>query len=308
MQSSNSQNNLETYETHDNGGTPFDVVINRQNNEVKVYLNEYDDDYEKTYRELIHTFTPKEIFVGKSPINQMTKFSGGHGIRFDGNSILLHLSDVNYVFIGQNIFSFQAYHKIVKYVSPVGNNDVPYPFAVDENGYYYLMIEDVVIANVPDEFDGTDDDPYEFYYRYLSQMSEDLGYIPSTKPKYNIYIESQTGKIDGKTKVILSTMKSAKELASHNDIDDRERIEKFYIDDDQYTFKYKRDGGYEYDRLTKPDPELVDSLDKKLYIVSNKDIKYELTRDGMIKLMDMTSHVMGIYKMIDKKILTERQW
>ena len=35
---------------------------------------------------------PKKVFIGKSVKNEMTKFSGGYGKYFDGNSILLNIS------------------------------------------------------------------------------------------------------------------------------------------------------------------------------------------------------------------------
>ena len=40
-----------------------------------------------------------EVFIGKSPVNAMTTFSGGHGPRFDGNSVLLKREN-DYVFVG----------------------------------------------------------------------------------------------------------------------------------------------------------------------------------------------------------------
>jgi hypothetical protein len=44
-------------------------------------------------------------------------------------------------------------------VSPVGNNHVPYPYAVDDRNNVYLMIEDVVLESYTME-----QDPYETYY------------------------------------------------------------------------------------------------------------------------------------------------
>ena len=66
------------------------------------------------------------------------------------------------MYIGNSIKSFKSNTKIKDYVSPVGNSDIPYPYAVDENDDYYLMIEDVIVKNVPDEYK---DDVYEYYYR-----------------------------------------------------------------------------------------------------------------------------------------------
>ena len=71
----------------------------------------------------------------------MTKFSGGYGKFFDGNSILLKLSKNKYVYIGSVIYSFTSYNEITTFISPVGNSDVPYPYAIDEKNNYYLLLE-----------------------------------------------------------------------------------------------------------------------------------------------------------------------
>src|SRR5437867_3982873 len=124
---------LETYLIHDNGSRPFKVVINKLNDNdysniqvYKVIKDGNDDDNEFQYETTpILTFQSKFIFIGKSPLNQMTKFcvcggygskfDGGYGSKFDGNSILLHLNDNTYVHIGTNIFSFETYEKITLY-------------------------------------------------------------------------------------------------------------------------------------------------------------------------------------------------
>jgi hypothetical protein len=107
---------------------------------------------------------PKDIFVGKSPLNEMTQFSGGHGRKWNGNSILLHLSGLKYVFIGMTIQQFEAKSPIVKYVSPVGNNGVPYPFAIDEEKRFYFMIQNQYIDQVPKEHQK---DPYDYLYGHF---------------------------------------------------------------------------------------------------------------------------------------------
>ena len=82
----------------------FCVYINESNNDVHIY--EYKDEDESkdededaddgynglnNYSVLIATYNPVKIFIGKSPLNQQTIFSGGHGPYFDGNTILLKL-------------------------------------------------------------------------------------------------------------------------------------------------------------------------------------------------------------------------
>lgn len=158
---------MKTYLTHDNGGRPFKVK--RHGNDISVYqYTDYNEDENSyTYREKpVYTTRALKVFVGKSPLNAMTKLSAGHGPKFDGNSLLVWIKGDQYVYIGESIMSFRS-SKIVKYVSPVGNNDVPYPYAIDIDGNYHLIIENVTVK-IPDDvlINGTEQfDPYEYYYQ-----------------------------------------------------------------------------------------------------------------------------------------------
>jgi len=137
-----------TYFTHFNGGRPYLVYI--KNNEVYVYhipKNVYIDyllysNNEKNnkwmYIELVEKFNVNKIFIGKSPLIEMTNFSGGHGKYFDGNTILLLLNNNNYIYIRDTIQKFKINDKIKKYFSFVGNNDIPYPIALGEKNIYFF--------------------------------------------------------------------------------------------------------------------------------------------------------------------------
>lgn len=165
---------MKTYYTHDNGGRPFKVVFDTKNKQCKVFKELGEPD--KYDNVPIKIFTYEKVFIGKSPVNQMTKFSGGYGTKFDGNSILLHIKDRLYVFIGESIFQFYS-DEIKKFVSPVGNNDVPYPYAITENDEIHLFLNGVTIQKQKDygKFSllndvlknhlKTDmDNPYEYFY------------------------------------------------------------------------------------------------------------------------------------------------
>lgn len=160
------------YEIHDNGGRPFRVVIDKSN--VKIFNNETD--------ELLHEYhLVKQIFIGTSPLNEMTEFSGGHGPDFDGNSILLNLLGNVYVYIGPEILMFMTNSPVVNYSSPVGNNDVPYPFAVCENKEVILLIENVCLTRCTNfEY------PYLEYYRQSKMdMSVKIEIIAKDPNGYN---------------------------------------------------------------------------------------------------------------------------
>ncbi len=97
------------------------------------------------FNEKIATFECEQVFVGKSYLNSMTNFSGGHGKEFDGNSLLLCLSRHHYIHIGNEIISFQTNDDILEYYSPVGNSDCPYAYAISENNVYILSGENVYL-------------------------------------------------------------------------------------------------------------------------------------------------------------------
>lgn len=158
---------MTSYFTHDNGGRPFRVDI--AGNVVQVF---HDKQSVGKYM-YVETFKPVKIFVGKSPLTPTTKFSGGHGPDFDGNSILLYMGDLTYIYIGTCIQSFKAKSEIVSYVSEVGNNDVPYPYAVDKDENVYLIIESVIVPSLSS-------DPYGWYYG-MSEMSPPMTFRDLTQ-------------------------------------------------------------------------------------------------------------------------------
>jgi hypothetical protein len=104
----------------------------------------------------------------------------------------------------------------MSYYSPVGNNDVPYPYAIDSKNNYYLMIEDVILNNTKEliNFLINNNDPYEYYYK-ASLITEDRGI--GTKPLFQ----------------------------------NNSNIIRFYIGKELYTMKYSPLPSNEFDRFTK---------------------------------------------------------
>lgn len=152
-----SNSKSKTYEIHDNYGRPFKVKI--YSDHIKIY--ELDHESKKTkYLPFMGISEYEKVFIGKSPLNEMTEFSGGHGSDFDGNTILIKLSAHEYIFVGGKICQFKTADEIVEYMSHVGNSDVPYPYAVGKNKTY-LMIEDVYLNNKDIDFEK---DVYTQYY------------------------------------------------------------------------------------------------------------------------------------------------
>ncbi len=256
----------DTYYIHDNGGRPFKVTVDEQ---VSIYKQQNDND-QKYSSTALFTFNPQRVFVGKSPLNKMTEFSGGHGSAFDGNSLLLQ-TDGKYVFVGHMIFEFTPLSDIVEFVSPVGNNDVPYPYAIDEKGNYYLLIEGVILggdlasssAGAKPRLGGID--PYNWYYA-RNLITPDLGRTPPISP-------------------IIKNFKKIKE---------------FYVDDDQYTLRYKSHPSADYDRMI---PDFGDQM----YVVKTDDKKYLLSKDDYIGIMEEFGKRQN-FQLLEKNVLQKRLW
>jgi hypothetical protein len=170
------------YLIHDNGGRPFRVCITDKHVRVDKIISIDDDDVIKKHKTLFEWKDVANIFIGPSPKNRMTLFSGGYGPRFLGNTILLHMKDLTYIWIGECIYQFDALFPITTFVSPVGNSDVPYPFAFDTNKNCYLLTEYVCVASVPEE---NQEDPYDWYYDTCGQMGERYGKLIIGGHEYN---------------------------------------------------------------------------------------------------------------------------
>jgi hypothetical protein len=157
------------YLIHDNGGRPFLVYVSPKKKIVDIYKIDYKrkkfnvEEYGKiyTYTIFVKSFRYKKIFIGKSLKNKMTKDSGEYGSKYNGNTILLEISKHKYIYIGEIIGSFKTKQNIIKYYSHVGNNNVPYPYAIDKDGRYYLIINNVILLKMDKKYKN---DPYEYYY------------------------------------------------------------------------------------------------------------------------------------------------
>ena len=111
-------------------------------------MNDIDDTDESIlFNNFIKLYEPISVFIGTSPYNEMTKYSGGHGEKWNGNNILMEIKSTTqdehdykfkYVLVGESITEFYTDEQIIKFVSSVGNNCVPYPYAQSDNNYYCL--------------------------------------------------------------------------------------------------------------------------------------------------------------------------
>jgi len=127
------------YKIHDNGCHTHKVLVGDRVHVFKTATNK-----------CILEYDPEKVFIDEDPSYKESD---------KGSSILLKLGPCKYVFIGAQIFSFTSYAEITKFVSTMGNNDVPYPYAFDAESNAYLFIENVVLRQAP-----TYHDPYNVYY------------------------------------------------------------------------------------------------------------------------------------------------
>ncbi len=148
---------VKSYEVHDNGGRPFLVEVSKKHVDVFLY-DPVSENVKNGYRKgkLVLSMDYTDIFIGDNDLPDPRSSRG------KGNSILIHRSGSNYVYVGHMIQSFETRNgeRIVKYYSPIGNSDVPYPYAVGENYTYFLLDMTTLPNNVLD----LKKDAYSQYY------------------------------------------------------------------------------------------------------------------------------------------------
>jgi hypothetical protein len=110
---------MRKYVTEHNGAKPYQV----HDYGTKVDIYSRDHKISVPY---------KKIFTGTA-----SKFPGYTFKK--GNTILLMLKPGKYMFIGGSIFEFETTDVIEKYYSPIGNSNVPYPYAVGQKNTYFLL-------------------------------------------------------------------------------------------------------------------------------------------------------------------------
>lgn len=159
------------YMIHDNGFRPFKVVVSET--EIIVYRHrpydgtdsDFDEDDEEQYDVEVHKIIDYfDIFIGCDPEHPGEPF-------YEGNTILVHVSSDDesntYIVIEGCIYSFTVEDKIVKYLSPIGNSDVPYNYAIGQHYVYTTWENKYFPINVWDENDTPDLLKYEEYRKDL---------------------------------------------------------------------------------------------------------------------------------------------
>lgn len=160
------------YLTHNNYARPFKIKIN--GNEAEIY-NNYNDKLIKKYK-----FIKK--FIGKSSgKHYMCSHKVSEAKLFNGNSILLQIQQYKYVFIGEEIYEFKTTDQIIKYYSPVGNNDVPYPVALGQDNVYFMLDKKYIQRQYFTEKIEWEE-AYKYFYGYDNKNSKPGKLISKLEP------------------------------------------------------------------------------------------------------------------------------
>jgi len=297
---------MKTYFTHSNGGRPFKVVNDSSSQKITVYkviLNSPGDENDYICPPVLEAeYTT--IFIGKSNKNKQTKFNGGYGKEFNGNSILIKKKNTDtdtdtstastnkYIFIGDTIYSFTALDEIVKFKSPVGNSDVPYPCAMDRSGNFYLLIENVIITSFDKNNNKEEDKKRRCNLSNVYQY-----YYSNTKLK--------------KTFIVLP---SSKKPLLH------ELSQELYC---TYNLSYNSDPEKDYNRLVKHVynyyPNEKNEIENKMYLLDgykwspvgirneNSDLKHvsfvELDKLQYVELLETFGYEKGFYSLLNKTVI-----
>ena len=145
------------YLVHDNGGKPFQVVINKNKVSIFKQSNQESDVYDK----LVKNYTVKKVHIGKDKDHKQPKFS-------NGNTILLEFPNNKFIFVGESIFEFELAKddEFQKYFSELGNSDVPYPVLLGKNNFYSMAEKEYCSRDeFPSTYKVTDfKNAHDYYY------------------------------------------------------------------------------------------------------------------------------------------------
>lgn len=157
---------VKKYMIHDNYARPFIVIDDDMNKIVKIFKTDETEFILETKYEKLFTGEPfLDIY------HDLYTFESG-------NTVLIYLGGYKYMHVGMCIYSFETEegddNLIYDYVSPIGNNDVPYPYAISKNRIY-LMAENIIIdtSSIEKQNLVMNDsiDPYCLYYDYGSKLN-----------------------------------------------------------------------------------------------------------------------------------------
>jgi hypothetical protein len=155
---------MQTYKTHWNTWTPFYVKVSGK--KAVIEKNSEKDPDAKPQLYPVATVEAEKLFLGEPSTN---------GSDFELGANILIKRKTDYVFIGKDVYSFKPMRgdDIVQFVCDIGQNDVPYAYAVGKM-YTYLLTENAVVSNmqIPSV--------YTLFYRGTKALKNDSVKLPTT--------------------------------------------------------------------------------------------------------------------------------
>eukprot|EP01117_Protostelium_nocturnum_P005898 TRINITY_DN2120_c0_g1_i1.p1 TRINITY_DN2120_c0_g1~~TRINITY_DN2120_c0_g1_i1.p1 ORF type:complete len:213 (-),score=46.92 TRINITY_DN2120_c0_g1_i1:79-717(-) len=158
------------YLTHDNGGRMFLVSISKTGEYMTDFMvtvgkRSESEQSNENYEEMEDRKIGWDVPVVEIP--KAKRVLVGYDVNYpgfgDGNSVLIELEGNKYVYVGSVVYGFSLEDPVKTYFSPLGNSDVPYPYAITKGGKY-LVMEDftkdeshIVTYRAPAGFE---EDPY----------------------------------------------------------------------------------------------------------------------------------------------------
>ena len=151
------------YLIHDNGDRPFQAVVGNKTVSIYKGLKNEDGGYDN-YDELVKKLIAHRVYLGSDPCDpaMYTTISGLCSSE-KGNTILIHLGNHKYVYIGGEIYEFTMSDDFEAYYSAIGANDVPYPILLGSK-YVYLMLDHKYISRDLFKMPIIWADAYAYYY------------------------------------------------------------------------------------------------------------------------------------------------
>lgn len=122
----------------DNGNQPFKVVAD--NTGINIFAYETPDSKDDTWN--INKYKTNDYPIAILTIKKFRGYWRGYDTSIHmihGNSILIQLTRKRYICVGASIIQFTTDDIILDYVSPVGNNDVPYEVAYGVDNIYFIQ-------------------------------------------------------------------------------------------------------------------------------------------------------------------------
>ncbi|HSW76864.1 MAG TPA: hypothetical protein VLG50_07450 [Candidatus Saccharimonadales bacterium] len=180
-----------TYQTHDNRYRPYQVHV--QYPEVEIDKNHpsiisYVCDLfyiinhtNYNYKPLL-SFKSDKIWVGAG----LSDYDKSITL---GVSLLCHLIDNQYMYIGDIVYQWSSLYPIVYFVSIVGHNDVIYDYAIDNYGNIYTLSYGhmYIIYNTPKSYQVLKH--YQYPYNFIYDKNNiNMEFVQSFAPD-NIYGE-----------------------------------------------------------------------------------------------------------------------